>query len=47
MSNHVVMEQDFQHFTILSCYHVPLVMHAYLCEISVGYHVKDSNMQIL
>jgi hypothetical protein len=33
-SNHVVMEQDFQYCTILSCCHVPLVMHAYRCEMS-------------
>jgi hypothetical protein len=32
------MEQEFQHYTLLSCCHVPLVMHAYQCEIRVSYH---------
>jgi hypothetical protein len=36
-SNHVVMEQDFRHCTILSCCHVHSVMHAYRCEMSGGY----------
>jgi hypothetical protein len=45
-SNHAFMKQDFQHCTILSCCHVPLVMHAYRCEMSGGYHAKDLSMRI-
>jgi hypothetical protein len=46
-SNHVVMEQDFRHCTILSYCHVPLVMHAYQCEMSGDYYAKDLSMHIL
>jgi hypothetical protein len=45
-SNFAVMEQYFQHCTILSCRHVPFIMHAYRCEMSEGYHAKDPSMHI-
>jgi hypothetical protein len=45
-SNHAIMEQDFQNCTILSRFHVPLVMNSYRCKMSGGYHAKDLIMHI-